>query len=60
MFLLLVQSTWGLNALTFDPSINNEPLQFGGASPPLVTECFPPLENGAENGKKRKRASLPP
>ncbi|CAL8263708.1 unnamed protein product [Lota lota] len=49
----------GLNALTFDPSSNNEPLQFGGASAPLVTDCVPPVENGAENSKKRKRVSLP-
>ncbi|XP_030223995.1 ecto-NOX disulfide-thiol exchanger 2 isoform X1 [Gadus morhua] len=50
----------GLNALTFDPSSNNEPLQFGGgAGAPLVTDCVPPLENGAENSKKRKRVSLP-
>ncbi|CAL8270315.1 unnamed protein product [Boreogadus saida] len=50
---------FGLNALTFDPSSNNEPLQFGGgAGAPLVTDCVPPLENGAENSKKRKRVSL--
>ncbi|XP_030251689.1 ecto-NOX disulfide-thiol exchanger 2 isoform X6 [Sparus aurata] len=49
----------GLNALPFDPSTNNDPLHFNGSSGPLVTEC-PPLENTAENSKKRKRASLPP
>ncbi|XP_073343306.1 ecto-NOX disulfide-thiol exchanger 2 isoform X5 [Pagrus major] len=49
----------GLNALPFDPATNNDPLHFNGSSGPLVTEC-PPLENTAENSKKRKRASLPP
>ncbi|XP_044061544.1 ecto-NOX disulfide-thiol exchanger 2 isoform X4 [Siniperca chuatsi] len=49
----------GLNALPFDPATNNDPLQFSSSSGPLVTEC-PPLENTAENTKKRKRASLPP
>lgn len=49
----------GLNPLSFDPSTNNDPLQFNGSSGPLVTEC-PPLENTTENTKKRKRASLPP
>lgn len=49
----------GLNALPFDPASNNDPLQFNGSTGPLVTEC-PPLENAAENSKKRKRASLPP
>ncbi|KAG8003875.1 Ecto-NOX disulfide-thiol exchanger 2 [Nibea albiflora] len=49
----------GLNALPFDPATNNDPLQFNGSGGPLVTEC-PPLENTAENSKKRKRASLPP
>ncbi|MGH0170061.1 UNVERIFIED_CONTAM: hypothetical protein FKN15_010584 [Acipenser sinensis] len=48
----------GLNPLTFDPSTNNEPLQFNNCNGPLVTEC--PVENGAENSKKRKRPSLPP
>ncbi|KAJ8338556.1 hypothetical protein SKAU_G00375220 [Synaphobranchus kaupii] len=48
----------GLNPLSFDPSSNNEPLQFGGSNGPLVTDC--PLENGAENSKKRKRPNLPP
>ncbi|XP_019900535.1 ecto-NOX disulfide-thiol exchanger 2 isoform X3 [Esox lucius] len=48
----------GLNPLSFDPSSNNEPLQFNSSNGPLVTEC--PLENGAENSKKRKRPSLPP
>ncbi|XP_034064016.1 ecto-NOX disulfide-thiol exchanger 2 isoform X1 [Gymnodraco acuticeps] len=52
-------SNTGLNALSFDPSANNDPLQFSGSSGPLVTEC-PPLENTAENSKKRKRANLPP
>ncbi|XP_059202067.1 ecto-NOX disulfide-thiol exchanger 2 isoform X3 [Centropristis striata] len=49
----------GLNALPFDPASNNDPLQFSSSTGPLVTEC-PPLENTAENSKKRKRASLPP
>ncbi|XP_056239071.1 ecto-NOX disulfide-thiol exchanger 2-like isoform X1 [Seriola aureovittata] len=49
----------GLNALPFDPSTNNDPLQFNGSSGPLVSEC-PPLENTAENSKKRKRTILPP
>ncbi|KAL0973605.1 hypothetical protein UPYG_G00207040 [Umbra pygmaea] len=48
----------GLNPLSFDPSSNNEPLQFNSSNGPLVSEC--PLENGAENSKKRKRPSLPP
>ncbi|AWP11811.1 putative ecto-NOX disulfide-thiol exchanger 2-like, partial [Scophthalmus maximus] len=48
----------GLNALPFDPSSNNDPLHFNGSSG-LVTEC-PPLENTAENSKKRKRTVLPP
>lgn len=48
----------GLNALPFDPASNNEPLHFSSSSGPLVAEC-PPLENGAETSKKRKRASLP-
>ncbi|XP_068596455.1 ecto-NOX disulfide-thiol exchanger 2 [Brachionichthys hirsutus] len=48
----------GLNALSFDPATNNDPLQFNGSSGPLVSEC--PLESAAENSKKRKRASLPP
>ncbi|XP_069049913.1 ecto-NOX disulfide-thiol exchanger 2 isoform X2 [Lepisosteus oculatus] len=48
----------GLNPLSFDPASNNEPLQFTNSSGPLVTDC--PLENGAENSKKRKRPSLPP
>ncbi|XP_023650645.1 ecto-NOX disulfide-thiol exchanger 2 isoform X1 [Paramormyrops kingsleyae] len=46
----------GLNPLSFDPATNNEPLQFSGSGGPLVTDC--PLENGTENGKKRKRPSL--
>ncbi|XP_075868013.1 ecto-NOX disulfide-thiol exchanger 2 isoform X2 [Nelusetta ayraudi] len=48
-----------LNALSFDPATNNDPLQFNGSSGPLGPEC-PPLENASENSKKRKRASLPP
>lgn len=49
----------GLNALSFDPATNNDPLQFNGSGGPLGPEC-PPLENASENSKKRKRASLPP
>ncbi|XP_054595221.1 ecto-NOX disulfide-thiol exchanger 2 isoform X3 [Nothobranchius furzeri] len=49
----------GLNALPFDPATNNDPLQFSSSSGSLVTECAP-LENTAENSKKRKRANLPP
>ncbi|XP_054453586.1 ecto-NOX disulfide-thiol exchanger 2 isoform X3 [Anoplopoma fimbria] len=49
----------GLNTLPFDPSANNDPLQFSSSSGPLVTEC-PPLDSTVENTKKRKRASLPP
>uniref|UniRef100_A0A3P9PBW2 Ecto-NOX disulfide-thiol exchanger 2 n=1 Tax=Poecilia reticulata TaxID=8081 RepID=A0A3P9PBW2_POERE len=56
--MFLLQYT-GLNALPFDPATNNDPLQFNGSSGPLGTECAP-LDNTAENGKKRKRASLPP
>ncbi|XP_023253912.1 ecto-NOX disulfide-thiol exchanger 2-like [Seriola lalandi dorsalis] len=56
--MFLLQYT-GLNALPFDPSTNNDPLQFNGSSGPLVSEC-PPLENTAENSKKRKRTILPP
>ncbi|XP_041076018.1 ecto-NOX disulfide-thiol exchanger 2-like isoform X8 [Polyodon spathula] len=55
--MFLVQYT-GLNPLPFDPSTNNEPLQFNNCNGPMVTEC--PVENGAENSKKRKRPSLPP
>ncbi|XP_061104232.1 ecto-NOX disulfide-thiol exchanger 2-like isoform X2 [Conger conger] len=55
--MFLVQYT-GLNTLPFDPATNNEPLQFTNSNGPLVTDC--PLENGAENSKKRKRPSLPP
>nr|XP_046179762.1 ecto-NOX disulfide-thiol exchanger 2-like isoform X3 [Oncorhynchus gorbuscha] len=55
MFLLQYR---GLNPLTFDPSSNNEPLQFSTSNGPLVSDC--PLENGAENRNKRKRPSLPP
>ncbi|XP_047210548.1 ecto-NOX disulfide-thiol exchanger 2 isoform X4 [Girardinichthys multiradiatus] len=53
---LLGMRSTGLNALPFDPAANNDPLQFNGSS---GTECAP-LDNTAENGKKRKRASLPP
>ncbi|KAM4555869.1 ecto-NOX disulfide-thiol exchanger 2 isoform 2-T3 [Odontesthes bonariensis] len=49
----------GLNPLPFDPSTNNDPLQFSSSSGPLVTDCAP-LENTAESSNKRKRASLPP
>ncbi|XP_064830086.1 ecto-NOX disulfide-thiol exchanger 2-like [Oncorhynchus masou masou] len=55
MFLLQYR---GLNPLSFDPSSNNEPLQFSNSNGPLVSDC--PLENGAENRNKRKRPSLPP
>ncbi|KAJ8255156.1 hypothetical protein GJAV_G00201640 [Gymnothorax javanicus] len=48
----------GLNPLSFDPASNNEPLQFSNSNGPMVTDC--PLENGAENSKKRKRPNLPP
>ncbi|XP_042159151.1 ecto-NOX disulfide-thiol exchanger 2 isoform X4 [Oncorhynchus tshawytscha] len=48
----------GLNPLSFDPSSNNEPLQFSNSNVPLVSDC--PLENGAEKSIKRKRPSLPP
>ncbi|XP_049729359.1 ecto-NOX disulfide-thiol exchanger 2 isoform X2 [Elephas maximus indicus] len=47
----------GLNQLPFDPASNNEPLQFGGASGPLVTEGI--IENGGESSKKRKRTNTP-
>uniref|UniRef100_A0A8C6K7Z3 Ecto-NOX disulfide-thiol exchanger 2 n=1 Tax=Nothobranchius furzeri TaxID=105023 RepID=A0A8C6K7Z3_NOTFU len=56
--MFLLQYT-GLNALPFDPATNNDPLQFSSSSGSLVTECAP-LENTAENSKKRKRANLPP
>ncbi|KAM9741659.1 ecto-NOX disulfide-thiol exchanger 2 isoform 2-T2 [Menidia menidia] len=56
--MFLLQYT-GLNALSFDPATNNDPLQFNSSSGPLVTDCAP-LENTAESSKKRKRASLPP
>ncbi|KAM8907968.1 ecto-NOX disulfide-thiol exchanger 2 isoform 6-T6 [Spinachia spinachia] len=49
----------GLNSLSFDPTGNNDPLQFSGSGGPLGAEC-PPLESTGENSKKRKRASLPP
>ncbi|XP_028816778.1 ecto-NOX disulfide-thiol exchanger 2 isoform X3 [Denticeps clupeoides] len=48
----------GLNALPFDPASNNEPLQFSSSGGPLAPDC--PMENSPENGKKRKRANLPP
>ncbi|XP_016091006.1 ecto-NOX disulfide-thiol exchanger 2-like [Sinocyclocheilus grahami] len=48
----------GLNPLSFDPSTNNEPLQFNSSNGPLGSDC--PLENGTENSKKRKRPNLPP
>lgn len=47
----------GLNQLPFDPANNNEPLQFGSASGPLVTEGL--IENGGESNKKRKRTNVP-
>lgn len=47
----------GLNQLPFDPANNNEPLQFGSVSGPLVTEGH--SENGGESSKKRKRANTP-
>ncbi|GAA6077275.1 ecto-NOX disulfide-thiol exchanger 2 isoform X1 [Tachysurus ichikawai] len=48
-----------LNPLPFDPSTNNEPLQFNNSNGPLASEC--PLESSPENGsKKRKRPNLPP
>ncbi|XP_069895831.1 ecto-NOX disulfide-thiol exchanger 2 isoform X2 [Dipodomys merriami] len=47
----------GLNQLPFDPANNNEPLQFGSASGPLVTEGL--IENGGESSKKRKRTNTP-
>ncbi|XP_060743108.1 ecto-NOX disulfide-thiol exchanger 2 isoform X2 [Tachysurus vachellii] len=56
--MFLVQYT-GLNPLPFDPSTNNEPLQFNNSNGPLASEC--PLESSPENGsKKRKRPNLPP
>ncbi|XP_069469211.1 ecto-NOX disulfide-thiol exchanger 2 isoform X2 [Ambystoma mexicanum] len=54
--MFLVQYT-GLNQLTFDPSTNNEPLHFGNASAPLVSEVS---ENGGESSNKRKRMNIPP
>ncbi|KAM7389175.1 hypothetical protein PAMP_023168 [Pampus punctatissimus] len=56
--MFLLQYT-GLNALPFDPASHNDSLQFNNTNGPLVTKC-PSLENTAENGKKRKRTSLPP
>uniref|UniRef100_A0A8C7ITR8 Ecto-NOX disulfide-thiol exchanger 2 n=2 Tax=Oncorhynchus kisutch TaxID=8019 RepID=A0A8C7ITR8_ONCKI len=55
--MFLLQYT-GLNPLSFDPSSNNEPLQFSNSNVPLVSDC--PLENGAEKSIKRKRPSLLP
>ncbi|XP_033829888.2 ecto-NOX disulfide-thiol exchanger 2-like isoform X1 [Periophthalmus magnuspinnatus] len=52
--MFLLQYT-GLNSLPFDPATSSDPLQFNSS---LVSEC-PPLENGAENSKKRKRSTLP-
>eukprot|EP00072_Mus_musculus_P065864 XP_011249296.1 PREDICTED: ecto-NOX disulfide-thiol exchanger 2 isoform X9 [Mus musculus] len=54
--MFLVQYT-GLNQLPFDPANNNEPLQFGSASGPLVPEGL--IENGGESSKKRKRTNPP-
>ncbi|XP_061642729.1 ecto-NOX disulfide-thiol exchanger 2 isoform X8 [Phyllopteryx taeniolatus] len=51
--MFLLQYT-GLNALSFDPAANNDPLHFNSSS------GSPPVENASENSKKRKRASLPP
>ncbi|XP_035857289.1 ecto-NOX disulfide-thiol exchanger 2-like isoform X4 [Sander lucioperca] len=48
-----------LSALPFDPTASNDPIHFSSSNGPLVTEC-PSLENTTENGKKRKRTSLPP
>ncbi|XP_013859176.1 ecto-NOX disulfide-thiol exchanger 2 isoform X2 [Austrofundulus limnaeus] len=56
--MFLLQYT-GLNTLPFDPATNNDPLQFNSSSGSLVTDCAP-LENTADNSKKRKRTSLPP
>lgn len=50
-------SSLGLNQLPFDPATNNEPLQFGSSSGPLVTEGL--IENGGESSKKRKRTNTP-
>jgi hypothetical protein len=50
-------SPLGLNQLPFDPANNNEPLQFGSASGPLVPEGL--IENGGESSKKRKRTNPP-
>ncbi|XP_035305942.1 ecto-NOX disulfide-thiol exchanger 2 isoform X3 [Cricetulus griseus] len=46
-----------LNQLPFDPANNNEPLQFGSASGPLVPDGL--IENGGESSKKRKRTNTP-
>ncbi|XP_035857290.1 ecto-NOX disulfide-thiol exchanger 2-like isoform X5 [Sander lucioperca] len=56
--MFLLQYT-GLSALPFDPTASNDPIHFSSSNGPLVTEC-PSLENTTENGKKRKRTSLPP
>ncbi|XP_072292172.1 ecto-NOX disulfide-thiol exchanger 2-like [Eucyclogobius newberryi] len=52
--MFLLQYT-GLNSLPFDPASSTDPLQFNSS---LLSEC-PPLENGAENSKKRKRPTPP-
>ncbi|XP_051276304.1 ecto-NOX disulfide-thiol exchanger 2-like isoform X2 [Dicentrarchus labrax] len=56
--MFLLQYT-GLNALPFDPTTNSDTLHFNSSNSQLLTDC-PSLENTAENGKKRKRTSLPP
>ncbi|XP_030892887.1 uncharacterized protein LOC115943724 [Leptonychotes weddellii] len=56
-FLENTKKCGGLNQLPFDPANNNEPLQFGSASGPLVTEGL--IENGGESSKKRKRTNAP-
>lgn len=50
-------SSLGLNQLPFDPANNNEPLQFGSASGPLVADGL--IENGGDSSKKRKRTNTP-
>ncbi|KAL6040008.1 hypothetical protein STEG23_015574 [Scotinomys teguina] len=47
----------GLNQLPFDPANNNEPLQFGSATGPLVADGL--IENGGDSSKKRKRTNTP-
>ncbi|XP_042125074.1 ecto-NOX disulfide-thiol exchanger 2 isoform X2 [Peromyscus maniculatus bairdii] len=54
--MFLVQYT-GLNQLPFDPANNNEPLQFGSATGPLVADGL--IENGGDSSKKRKRTNTP-